>query len=684
MSAIIADEARPIVQLNARLPTPFRWIVERCLAKDPVDRYASTADLFKDLTTLQRHLGELSGEENRVAALAPSRRRGRMIGVAAAAGVAVAAATLMLAPAEPGATLRYAPLVTDAVFQGAPAWSPDGKTLAYVSTVDGIFQLFTRSVTSPTRHQLTSGRFDSTDPFWSPNTTRIYYHSLAREWDSLWSVSAAGGQPELVIENASGATIAPDGQTIAYFHEEASAPSQLGSQISVWLASPDGTNARRYQEAPFDNQTFVAGAMRFSPDESKLLAWVWGWADATSNVPSPEFWILPWPTGKPYKVLSAIARAAPAAATFDWLPDSRRIVVSLWDEATTGMHLWTADTETGARWPLTSTPGSENRPDLSPDGQQLAFTWEAIDFDIVEIPLNGTPVRNLLATSRSELDPTFSRDGSEFAYVSDQGGTLQIWFRSRDGKFESPVVGADQFPGERTLALGAPSLSPDGQRIAYQRYAEKSGYQIWVSTVPTAGPPARLTSGSFFQDAPTWSPDGQWVAFIERSKGGISVLAKARVGTGSTPEVILRDVVTLTSRPKWSPDGQWIMCDTAAGLVIVNSNGGEPRVISEDAWIANAWAADSKRVFGLREADARPRHYALAALNVETGKEEILNPDLGVIPPASQPIRGLATLGAETLVTSVASARSGIWVVQGFDPPRSALNRLWPWRSGPN
>ena len=134
-------------------------------------------------------------------------------------------------------------------------------------------------------------------------------------------------------------------------------------------------NERRYGEDPLASRTYVDSAIRFSPDGTKLLAWLWGWPDqATGNVPKPEFWILPSPTGKPYQVLPSLARASPVAASFDWFPDGRRIVVSLWDEVTAGSHLWVADTHSDTTVPLTETPGSESRPVLTPDGQRVAFT----------------------------------------------------------------------------------------------------------------------------------------------------------------------------------------------------------------------------------------------------------------------------------------------------------------------
>jgi Tol biopolymer transport system component len=268
-------------------------------------------------------------------------------------------------------------------------------------------------------------------------------------------------------------------------------------------------------------------------------------------------------------------------------------------------------------------------------------------------------------------------DGSQYAYVSDKGGLLQIWLRIRDGQFERPIVGRNQFPDDQTLALGSPALSPKGDRIAYQRYAERSGYQIWVSTVAAAGPPVQLTSGSFYQDAPTWSPDGSEIAFVHRTKDDVAALVRARVGAVDRPTVILRNLPTLGSRPKWSPDSRWIATDTSDGLVIVTPDGKDSRLISQEIWIAHAWSPDSRHIYGLREAD-RPGHYALAIIDIDTKKERVINPELGVIPPAFQPIRGLSLMGPGSLVTSVASARSDIWMAEGLErPSRTLLSRLW-------
>ena len=103
-------------------------------------------------------------------------------------------------------------------------------------------------------------------------------------------------------------------------------------------------------------------------------------------------------------------------------------------------------------------------------------------------------------------------------------------------------------------------------------------------------------------------------------------------------------------------------------------DGKDSRVISQDSWIAYVWSADSREIYGLREAD-RPGHYALSVIDIDTMKERVINPEVGVIPPASQPIRGLDLMGPRSLVTSIASARSDIWMAEGLERPAERCSR---------
>src|SRR5215510_9103045 len=73
--AIIREEPDPLSQAAPKAPAPVRWIVERCLAKDPEERYASTKDLARDLKSLRDHLSETSVSGGLEAAEAPRVRR---------------------------------------------------------------------------------------------------------------------------------------------------------------------------------------------------------------------------------------------------------------------------------------------------------------------------------------------------------------------------------------------------------------------------------------------------------------------------------------------------------------------------------------------------------------------------------------------------------------------------------
>src|SRR5262249_28229276 len=148
LAALLDDEPEPIGKLNPRVAAPVRWAIERCLAKDARQRYDATADLARELRTLRDHLPEFTPP----AEIATSPVRRRRLGALVVLGAVMAiAGTLVALPAlrDDGNSgldrYRFTPIATDAGYQGMPAWSPDGKTLAYVAELDGVLQIFTRS-----------------------------------------------------------------------------------------------------------------------------------------------------------------------------------------------------------------------------------------------------------------------------------------------------------------------------------------------------------------------------------------------------------------------------------------------------------------------------------------------------------------------------------------------------------
>ena len=198
LSAIIAEEPPPLTEINRKTPAPLSWIVDRCLAKDPSERYASTSDLERDLGTLRLRMSEAGSDMFR---RAPGSRLqvGLRLGTLAALVVVAAAGWWIASRPVPNPTADhvFTPLVVDSGYQGAPAWSPNSKSIAYVAQVDGILQVFTRTLGQTLPFRVTRTIFDCLDPFWSPDGKHLYFHSQAHDKLGLWVVSAAGGEPEL-------------------------------------------------------------------------------------------------------------------------------------------------------------------------------------------------------------------------------------------------------------------------------------------------------------------------------------------------------------------------------------------------------------------------------------------------------------------------------------------------------
>jgi dipeptidyl aminopeptidase/acylaminoacyl peptidase len=129
-----------------------------------------------------------------------------------------------------------------------------------------VLQVFQKRIGSPSRVQVTHGGFDCQDPFWSPDGTRLYYVSLARDRDGLWSISAAGGEPEIVMENVSSAALSPDGRTLAFLRnaEEGWGPEAVRVLAAGFAAGSASTG-------------FVRAGRHDSRDDPLLARWFQAW-----------------------------------------------------------------------------------------------------------------------------------------------------------------------------------------------------------------------------------------------------------------------------------------------------------------------------------------------------------------------------------------------------------------------
>jgi serine/threonine protein kinase/Tol biopolymer transport system component len=673
LEAIIHEDPPALSARDGRVPPPLSWIVDRCLAKDPADRYGSTADLHRDLKTLRDRLGD-------IAPPSPSGRRaartGRVLalvtGAVLFAIVGASLATFVRGPAPPEfSRLSFMPWLTRPVYVGQPAWSPNEQAIAFVSEVGSTLQIFAQKIGSSDPVQLTHQMFDCTHPFWSADGRRVYFISRAQQSEGIWSVaySAAGERATPLVVNASRGAWSPDGKTLAFLRNDTDA-GVIGA-ASLWVSTPggvgpwtmDGVEAAAKKRTSFGGKPIIDGALAFSPDGSIGLTVIpdvledRGW----------QFWVVPMPDGNPYQRLTTWNEPAPRISNFTWL-SANRIVLGVKSLRSSGTQLWMADLDRDRAWPLTQGTDVASYPSASPKGDRVIFGRGEANYDVVEITLATGVVTRLLDTERNESDPVYLRD-DQFAYVTDRRGADEIWKHSRTGPVtDVRLVDQTDFGDDQTLMLSAPIFSADGEWLAFQRngYHPRQPLRIWWRSATTDGPSTPLPrAGAAVQGEPTWSPDGRSIAYPEW-RDHQWALMKARVGSGDAPQVLRTDGVS-NSAPRWSRNG-WITWETGAGMILVSSDGNTERPLGssaqDDAWLAHAWTSDGLAVVAIRQ--TKDRRLSLVLLPID-GKPTRTICDLGPAPLVNNPVKGLSlSADGRRALTSIAKLQGDLWMMTGL------------------
>lgn len=203
LQAIIHGEFDP---LGDDVPVDVRLMIEKALAKDPAERYQTMRELVVDLRRAARRKREFISQPSGVTApgLEPSSQptaRWAVFGFVAVAGIAAGWAlrpitTAATVPGRAAAREVTVQRLTDLVgLEEAPALSPDGKAVAFVSDVGGRRQIWVRLIASGAQVRLTTDDKDHYGPRWSAQDALIYYTPGAEPGDqgTIWETPSLPG-----------------------------------------------------------------------------------------------------------------------------------------------------------------------------------------------------------------------------------------------------------------------------------------------------------------------------------------------------------------------------------------------------------------------------------------------------------------------------------------------------------
>jgi eukaryotic-like serine/threonine-protein kinase len=641
MSAILKEEPADVSTINPNLSAGLERIIHHALEKNPEERFHSAQDLAFDLESLS---GATSATQTAAPIVSPSRRKPLIAaGIAALAliGGILLGRTFFSRPGVDLAAYHYTVLASEQGAKSSPMWSPDDKTIAYSAQIDGVYQILTRSLDQPVPAQVTHSKEDCFAPFWSPDSSRIFYLSAV----GLWEIGAAGGTPELRARGVRSAHISPDGKTLALV--------DIDSTGALIQTLPAGVSEPR-KLAAISSSGLSYPYLRFSPDGK----WIGVWGDVGEG--NYAFWLVSYPGGEVRRTLETLSTIRGGwAIGFSWFPDSRHIVFSGALVKAGHDHLLLADTRGGAIRPLTPSANEEGDPSLSSDGRRITFALRNDDIDIIRAPLGGMPVSNVLATSALEHCAAWSPKGDQIVYSKEHNGTDEIWIYSVREGLERPLVTNASFRDGRTDRVSEPQFSPDGQRVAFVRVAGGQ-YSLWVVSV-LGGAPVPLGINGM---VPTWSPDGNWIAY-EPLVGGHWGLAKIASGGGGKPIELKPATSIYMTRTQWSPGGDWLTWRTKDGLLIVSADGSRTELLSDETgWEPVAgFTEDGGEAVGIRKNENR--HFVVEAIDIRSKRKRIVL-DMG--PQTGFHGFSLAPDG-KSFLTSMERARGDIWILDGFPKP---------------
>ncbi len=600
LAAIVRDDPERSDPAGSPLPAPVRWVVERCLSKDPAERFAATHDLARELASLRSHLEEAGAASGGAPATrAPARRW-----AVAAAAVSLAAAAVLgallarerargasdgnrlevrlpegyylslrqrafdvahdgrllvlsawtwktpfLLPDE--ARLYVRPLdsldvraVEGTEGAGQPVLSPDGRHLAFVVWSGG----------KPTlgRVPLAGGptlTLCACDARMGAAWTDDGFLLFAGPKGPLWKVPETGGTPEPAtsLDTSSGEIshrlphLLPDGRTVLYTALRwGDRGKATWERARIYSQRPGEKERSLLVEGGSDGRWAEPGLLVFAQEGRLLAAPLDGTGRRLEAQPVPVVANVSHSiyTGNTVWETGA-AQVAVAGRLLAWVPGS---------VAPESEHPFVLVDAAGRRTPLPLPKGLASAR-FSPDGRGILASpmYPGRQLEVLEVSRGA---RRGVTFGEEPRFAIWGPGPGRITYASSHEGPMRIYCRKVD-------VGEDEietlFSGEAFTEVAPTSWSADGKTLAFVTDDGRNANDVWL--LERGGTARRLLGSPHAEQYPEISPDGRWLLYTSDAPGRNEVLLRPLSGEGPPRQVSVEGGMS----PRWSRDGSEVL-----------------------------------------------------------------------------------------------------------------------------
>jgi len=612
IAAILAAEPKPISALQPTSPPALEHIVQACLKKDPDDRMQTAHDVKLQLKWIAEGTSDVSPLSTAAIRGLPG-RRGVILGIGSLLLVAVIASlatwNIKPTPAPPPRPVSRTVITLPpgqrlaGLDQPAVALSPDGTRLAYVAVQGSTQQLYLRAMDSLEARPV-PGTEGATGPFFSP--------------DGQWLVFFASGKLKKVLLSGGTALTVGDGfqprgaslgsQGMIAFAPTGTSPLQLmpdaGGTAQALTHFARGENSHRWPE-------FLPGgkAVLFS---AALTTSVWVNAQvAVQSIATGERRNLAQQGTSPHYALSGhlvyahggtlmavpfdpqrlelIGATVPAvegvlqsafsgAAQYSISDTGSLVYVPGGVQATQHKLVWV--NRNGVEQPIAAPARAYRIPRLSPDGRRVVSGIDEDGSQVWLYDLSRETLSRLTFAGTSNQAPVWAPDGKRLAFQSNRDGPLNIFSQLADGS-----------GGLERLTTSESSPSPnswssDGQLLAFVEINPTTVVDVWVLRLSDRKAQPFLQT-AFNETAPSFSPDGHWMAYISDESGHFEVYVQPYPGPGGKWQISTEG----GTEPVWNSNGRELFYRSGRRMMAVEIatkpgfTAGKPRVLFEGEYL---------------------------------------------------------------------------------------------------